>query len=327
MRSCSVRLEQVASGEALLSAWRLYRVGKRRRPEVAAFDVDAVRHIVRLARELAAGEYRHRQYGILQVRDPKPRLIAVAAVRDRIVHTAVHTALAPFFDKSFISDSYACLPDRGSHRAVLRFGELLRRHEHLVHLDVKACFPSIDHDVLRSLVQARIRHPPLGALLDDILRSGAAFYSQSEVASFYGIEPGGPARGLPIGNLTSQWWGNVYLDGLDHFVKRTLKPGGYLRHMDDFALFDASAARLRRCRGEIAGWLREQRHLELSPKRGHVRPCRLPQTWLGHRVSRGGVDIGTRAVRRYRERLSRAPDMDPETLERSLASWRGIFSG
>lgn len=325
MKTCSVHLEAVASGEALLAAWRTYRTGKRRRPEVAAFEVDAVRHIVRLARDLASGGWRHGAYGVIRIRDPKPRLVAVASVRDRIVHTAVHSALSPFFDRSFITDSYACIPQRGSHRAVLRYLELLRRHDHLVHLDVKAYFPSVDHEGLRGLVHARLRDHRLRAVLDEILRSGAALYRRPDVAAFYGLEPRGRARGLPIGNLTSQWWGNVYLAGLDHFIKRTLKPASYLRYMDDFALFDDSPARLRAWRGEVADWLRSERRLELSPKRGHVRPCRLPQTWLGHRVSRGGADIGTRAVRRYRERLLGAAELEPETLARSLASWRGIF--
>jgi RNA-directed DNA polymerase len=319
--------EHVASAEAMLGAWREYRSGKGMRPEVAAFDLDAVRHIVGLARELLEGRYRHRPYRVLHISDPKPRLIAVASVRDRVVHTAIHQALSPFFNRSFIADSYACLPERGSHRAVLRYRELLRRHEHLVHLDVRRYFPSVDHGVLRGLVHARIRDPRLRALLDELLRSGAALYHTPVVAAFYGLDATASPRGLPIGNLTSQWWGNVYLDGLDQFVKRELKVAGYLRYMDDFALFGDSPGELRRWRTEVTAWLLEHRHLELSPKRGHIRPCKLPQTWLGHRVTRAGHDLGARAVRRFRRSLSAAAERDPASLERSLAAWRGAFTG
>lgn len=118
MKSFAIRLEELAAAEALLGAWRRYRAGKRRRPSVAAFELDAERRVLATSEALLAGTYRHGAYRVLPIRDPKARLIAVAAVTDRVVQRSVHDALAPRFNRSFIADSYACLPDRGSHRAV-----------------------------------------------------------------------------------------------------------------------------------------------------------------------------------------------------------------
>lgn len=245
MRTHKTRLEEIAAPECVLQAWRRYSAGKRRRPAVARFAFDAERQVLDLSDALMAGTYRPGPYQLLEVRDPKPRLIAIATVGDRVVHRAIYDALAPSFNRSFIADTYACLPGRGSHRAVLRFLELMRRFSHVVHLDISRYFASVDHEILSDLLSTRLRDRGVVALLAVILVSGAALYRSPKVRSFYPGEPGNHRpRGLPIGNLTSQWWGNLYLNGLDHFVKRDLGVA-YLRYMDDFVGFADEARSLR----------------------------------------------------------------------------------
>ncbi len=322
MKSIRVTLEAIAGPETLLAAWRRYRSGKRRRPAVARFEFDAERRLLALSSAVLAGRYRPGPYRLLEIRDPKPRLIAVASVGDRVVHRSIHDALAPFFDRSFIADSYACLPDRGSHRAVLRFLELLRRHRFVMHLDIRRYFASVDHEILSALLAPCLRDARVIALFEAILESGAVLYRRPEVEAFYGKSDGERPRGLPIGNLTSQWWGNLYLDGLDHFVKRELKVTGYLRYMDDLVYFGDHRAVLGRWRREIAAWLWNRRRLLLNERKGHIRSTELPQTYLGYRVSRRGYDLGPKAVRRFRRQLRRLQLGDPEHLRRVLASWK-----
>ena len=138
-----------------------------------------------------------------------------------------------------------------------------------------------------------------------------------------GLPAGEGARGLPIGNLTSQWWGNLYLDGLDHFILRQLKAPGYLRYMDDFVLFADQPAALRSWRREIRDWLLEERLLRLNVRHGHVRSTLLPQSYLGYRVSRQGIDLGKKALRRLRRRLPELAQGSTDGLRRSLVAWRG----
>lgn len=329
MKSFAVRLEKIAAPERLLAAWRLYRAGKRRRPSVARFAFDAERRLLDLSDALLAGRYHHGRYVLLPIHDPKPRLIAVAGVGDRVVHRAIYDALVPRFNHSLIADTYACLPDRGSHRAVLRFLGLQRRYRAVMHLDVRGYFPSVDHGILLGLLARRLRDRRIVTLLQTILASGLELYSRPEVAGFYGYDPHGLTtrpRGLPIGNLTSQWWGNLYLDGFDHFVKRELKAGGYLRYMDDLVFFADRRATLRRWRREAKTWLWRHRRLELNLRKGHVRSTELPQPYLGYRMTRQGYDLGPKATRRFRHQLPRLVAGDPEKLERSLASWRGAMA-
>jgi len=326
MRSFGIPLEAIGSPAALLAAWRSYRSGKRRRPAVAHFELRAEERLLRISDAVLAERYRHGRYRLLPICDPKPRMIAVATVADRIVHRAIYDALAPPLNRSLITDTYACLPGRGSHRAVLRFLELARRFRYVLHLDIERYFPSVDHEVLMGLLAPKLRDPRVPELLRRVLDSGRELYEQPEMVDFYGTEEEGPGRprGLPIGNLNSQWWGNLYLSGLDHFVKRDLRAAGYLRYMDDFVCFADEPATFRSWRSEIREWLWEERRLRLKLTRGHVRSTSIGHNFLGYRVTRQGLDLGAKAIGRFRRRIAEvAATGDPEQLRRSLVAWRG----
>ncbi|MCB9764977.1 MAG: RNA-directed DNA polymerase [Alphaproteobacteria bacterium] len=293
-------------------AWRDFERGKRRRPDVAAFSVEAERHVLALADALASGRYVPGPYRLLHVVDPKRRIVAAAAVRDRVVHHAIHRVLAPRLNRRFIAHSYACLPNRGSHRAIRRFQRSLRRHRFVLQLDVRRYFYSIDRARLRALLHRRLPEPPLRELLDQVLNSGADLYRRQDVVAWLGWPgPMPPGRGLPIGNLTSQWWGNLYLDALDHLACRRLRIPGYQRYMDDFALFGDDVQALRDQRDQLAAWLDAERGLCLKVPDAEPRSCRAAHAYLGYRVTPDTLTLGPKARQRLPANLSRVAH-DPE---------------
>jgi RNA-directed DNA polymerase len=309
----------------LWAAWQDFARGKRRRPTVATFALEADAHIHALDRQLTARSWRPGGYRLLRIHDPKRRLVAAAPVRDRVVHHAVHRVLAPRLNRRFIDHSYACLPDRGSHRAVLRFRDGLRRHRHVIQLDIRRYFYRIDRSILRDLLFRQLPEPQTRWLIGAILDSGAALYSQPAVTEWLGWDaPGEAGRGIPIGNLTSQWWGNLYLDGLDHFAQRTLPIPMYQRYMDDFTLFGDDRAALLEARAAIIDWLDVNRRLTL--KDPHAQPRRADKThaYLGYRISRRGISPGKRLQDRMPAHLNAHRD-DPERFHAAIqalsAAW------
>ena len=327
MRRLGALFAEVASVPNLWRAWRTFRRGKRSRPSVRAFELDTDREILALHRALLAGTYRPRGYRLRWIREPKRRLIAAAPVRDRIVHHAVYRQLAPRMDPGLIDTTYACLPDRGSHRAILAFQRALRHHRYVLCLDIRHYFLSIDLGILLDLMGRKIKDARLLGLLATIAESGDGLYRHPGVAATLELPAGFPPPhcGLPIGNLTSQWWGNHYLSGFDHFVKRELKIPHYQRYMDDLTLFADSSDTLRKARQAAAEWLWRERRLRLKRPGAEPRSTRSAFTYLGHRVSRRGTAPTRELLSRMTQRVSRSLlDPDPEHLRRSIASYRGI---
>ena len=320
----------VTDPENLWSAWLDFRRGKRDRPSVRAFEVDADREVLRLRRELESGSWWPGEFRLFVVHEPKRRLIAAAPVRDRVVHHAVYRVLAPRLDPGLVDHTYACLEGRGSHRALLAFQRAQRRHRYLLHLDIRRYFLSVDRRILLELMARRIKDRRLLDLLERIAEGGRGLYQEPAHRALLGLEPGfpPPGCGLPIGNLTSQWWGNHYLSGLDHFVKRELRIPHAQRYMDDISLFADSRAELEEARAAIAEWLWRERRLRLKKPGAAVRSARRRVLYLGHRVGRAEIRPGPAALRRARQRLmGHLVHGDDEAFERCLASYRGILAG
>jgi len=314
----------------LAMLWRAYlrcRRGKRRTPVVARFDLDADLHIAALQRELRSGRYAPGPYRLRVIRDPKLRLIAAAPLRDRVIHQAVIGELGPHYERSFSEHSFACGTGRGPHRALLQYLRLTRQHRFRVSLDVKRYFPSIRHQILLALLRHRLRDEKTLALLEQIIRAGGSVYRSALAVRALGLDqdPLPPDCGLAIGSYVSQWSGALYLDGLDHYVKRTLKIPGYLRYMDDFSLFADDRARLLGAREAIREWLFRERGLVLGRRRWEVMDAREPSRFVGYRISRAGTAPGPKVKRRLKKRLRAAAERGPDALARSLASYRGVF--
>lgn len=200
-------------------------------------------NIYQLRNELRDGSYRHGSYTSFHIHDPKVRLISAAPFRDRIAHHALCNIIEPLFERQFIHDTYANRVGRGTHKALDRCTQFLRRFEYVLPLDVQKFFPSIDDQILEDTLSKTIADDKVMELCRGIIASGSGVLKHEyEMVYFPGDDlfAANRPRGLPIGNLTSQFWANVYLNGLYHFVKRQLKCRGFVRYVDDLLLFSDS---------------------------------------------------------------------------------------
>ena len=205
--------ETLISWENLLSAYRKAAAGKRGRADVAGFEHRLEERLLELQDELQSGAYRPGGYRSFFIHEPKRRLISAAPFRDRVVHHALCNLIEPVFERSFCADSFANRRGKGTHRALRQCQLLARRHRHVLQCDVVQFFPSIDHAVLRAQIGRKVTDPRVLALIDQILAGGREVLSEEyEMVYFPGDDlfAVNRPRGLPIGNLTSQFWANVY---------------------------------------------------------------------------------------------------------------------
>ncbi|MDR4488197.1 MAG: reverse transcriptase/maturase family protein, partial [Nitrospirales bacterium] len=227
---------QLVSFQHLLEAFRKARLGKRGRLGVGEFELNLEKNLFALQRELQEERYQPGAYRLFTIYERKPRVIAAAPFRDRVVHHAVLSLIEPLCDRTFISDSYACRRGKGVHAAVDRYQAWCRTYRYVLKMDIRHYFPSIDHDLLKEKLRRRIKDARVLALLDRIIDGSP--HTDSACGYFPGDDLFTPLTrcvGIPIGNLTSQFFANLYLDDLDHFIKQALQIRPYLRYVDDSA--------------------------------------------------------------------------------------------
>ncbi len=318
---------QLVSFENLLSGYRRARRGKGRSPAVAAFALNLETELLKLQRELEAGDYRPGRYRLFRIYERKPRVIAAAPFRDRVVHHAIMNLIEPPLDRTFIFDSYACRLGKGTHAAVARYQAWARRYAYV--LKIAQYFPSIDHDILKDKLRRRIKDNRTLALLDRIIDGSPL--SEMPLVYFPGDDLFTPLErraGIPIGNLTSQFFANLYLDDLDHYIKEVLGIRAYLRYVDDMVILSDDKAWLSEIRAAVRERLAAER-LRLHPRKAHVSQVADGLNLLGYLVyphrRRLRDDNGHRFARRLR-RLARAyanGQMSWKDINASVQSWIG----
>ena len=277
---------QVHTFANLYAAYRAARRGKRDKQQVYAFEWAYEDELLRLEEELAAQTYSPGAYTNFYIIDPKRRLISAAPFRDRVVHHALCQVIEPIFERRFIYDSYANRVGKGTHRALDRCQEFSQRYRYVLQGDVVQFFPSIDHLILRELLARPIADAQCMGLIDRILDSGAGIHAQDYHMQWFpedDLLAAARPRGLPIGNLTSQFWANVLLNELDQCVKRELHCRAYLRYVDDFLLFGDDKRELWDWKAAIAGFLGGLR-LVPHPRKSLVYPVRDGIPFLGFRI-------------------------------------------
>ena len=281
---CKTSYEEIVSLENLFAAWQEFRCGKTKKRDVREFGSQLTDYIVQLHHDLANFTYVHGPYTAFHISDPKPRHIHKAVVRDRVVHHAIYRTLYPFFDTTFIADSYSCRNGKGTYKALNRFRTFGRkvsknntRTAWVLKCDIKKFFASIDHSVLLAMLAQYIPNQNNMWLLRQVINS---FCTQHE------------GKGLPLGNLTSQLFCNVYMNEFDQFVKHALKCTYYIRYADDFVFLSESKNELLALLPQIAEFLEATLKLSLHSDKVFIKTMASGIDFLGwahfpfHRVLR-----------------------------------------
>lgn len=296
----------------MVTSWRLAARGKQGTGAVARFGLAVGERLLALQASLRAVTWRPGPYVHFTIHEPKRRLISAAPFADRVVHHALCQVIEPRFEAAFVPHSYANRPGRGTHRAVDRVQALARSHRWALRMDVVKHFPSLDHTILRELLWRRVPEPGLRRLIDHILASGDGIHAADDTTAPT-LFPGDDLlalcrpRGLPIGNLTSQFWSNCYMDPLDKFVLRSLRCSAYARYVDDFVLFDNDRERLLDARAQLIEFLATHLRLRVHEGAAQVQACADGLPWLGFVVypdhrrvkSRKVVETTRRLVERH----------------------------
>ena len=269
----SHKFEDIISIENLLEAWKEFLRGKRGKADVQEFCLRLMDNIFSLHNDLANYSYQHGGYQAFNIFDPKPRNIHKASVRDRLLHHAIYRKLYPFFDKTFIADSYSCRINKGTHKAINRFHSLAYRigKNHtktcwILKCDIKKFFASIDHKILMEILKQYIPDQNILWLLEKV------------IGSFCSTRPG---TGLPLGNLTSQLFVNIYMNEFDQFVKHKLKARYYIRYADDFVILDENRNKLEQLIVPIKNFLKTRLKLELHPEKIFIKTLASGVDFLG----------------------------------------------
>jgi len=269
--------------ENLYHAYRRAAKGKRSRAPAAAFEFRLEDNLIQLQDELADETYQPGAYVNFTIHEPKRRLISAAPFRDRVVHHALCQVIEPAFERGFIDHSYANRVGKGTHRALDTCQQWMRRYRYLLPCDIRQFFPSIDHHILHRSLNRHIQDSAIRRLCARILQSGIGVLREAyDMIYFLGDElfAINRPRGLPIGNLTSQFWANCYMSEFDHFVTRTLGCQAYLRYVDDFLLFADDKATLWAWRSALVERLAGLR-LTLHEPQAQVRPTEDGIRFLG----------------------------------------------
>lgn len=282
----------------LLEAWKEFVRGKRNKPDVQEFSLKLMDNLFILHEDLSSGNYRHGGYKAFNISDPKPRNIHKASVRNRLLHHAIYRVLYPFFDKTFIADSFSCRLKKGTHKALNQFRKFVYKVSKnntktcwILKCDIRKFFASIDHKVLLDILGSYIPDKQIIWLLKEIIQS---FYTK-------------PGVGLPLGNLTSQLLVNIYMNDFDQFMKHRLKAKYYIRYADDFVILSNNQKELENLISPIRNFLLKKLKLELHPQKVYIKTLASGVDFLGwvnfpdHRVLR------TTTKRRMMRRIKNVP--------------------
>ncbi len=321
--------DSVTSWENLLLAARKARRNKRDRSAVQRFEFGLEAELLAIRQELREGSYRPGGFTTHWISRPKLRLISAAPYRDRVVHHALMNVLEPVLDRHMHPASFACRKDKGSHAAADRLQALMRRHRYFVQCDIRKYFPSIDHEILKCLFCRIIKDRQVLRLMDLIVDHSN---EQEGVCEYFPgddlFEPHRRRRRLPIGNLTSQWFANWYLTGLDHLVTSHLRIGAYVRYCDDFVLLADDRRQLAEGIDAVGAYLEELR-LRVHEERIAISPVRAGARFVGFRVWPTHRMIRKDNIRAFRRRVKalRAAyavgELTWDDIKPRLAGWIG----
>ncbi len=319
MKRVGYLMDKVSDFGHLYRSYKKALKGSGKTHESMEFSFRLEYELLELSRRLKAGTYRPAAYRFFKIYDPKERQIAVAPFRDRVIHHAVVGVFEPIYERCFIFDSYATRKGKGVHAARARAQHYLKSFYWYGKSDIHQYFASIDHEILLRLLERKIKDQALLTLIQYMLANG-----------------GEGGKGLPVGNLTSQFFANVYLNPLDHFVKEELRLKGYVRYMDDFVWWGHKRTEVKRYLNAISSFLEDKLMLSLKDKATLINHRRHGLPFLGARIFPSLMRIRQENLQRLIRRLKRKRwefergTMSEEQYQASLNSyyayWRSFDS-
>ena len=260
--------------------------GTNKNRETLSFNFYCENEIIKLIDELKTGSYKPSQYRKFVITDPKERVISVAPFRDRVIHHALVNILEPIFEKRFYYHSYACRKEKGVHKAIKQAQVYMRSNKWYLKSDISKYFASVDHKILFDITKSKIKDNRLLDLINAIIVNGDD-----------------TGKGLPIGNLTSQFFANVYLDIFDHFIKEKLQIKSYIRYMDDFVLFDNDKENLKQDKQKIFDFLKAHLSLSLKERATFINQRLNGLSFLGRRIFLSTIRIKRENLKRCLKKL------------------------
>ncbi len=287
--------EDVHGFANLHAAFRKARKAKRKKGGEPAFYRYLEKNLLALSKSLRSRSFLPDPYRYFSLVNKKERLVSEASFRDRVVHHALVSAIEPVFEARFIEQSFACRKGKGSHAALARARKLARRHRYFLKMDIHHYFADVDHQVLLRLLRDRLNDSGI-IWLSEVLLKGARVPSS---------EPDEP-RGLPIGNLTSQFWANVYLDPLDHLISEKHGNQTYMRYMDDLLMFGRDKSEMWEQKAAIGRFARRTLKLKVKDRATVVAPVTEGIPWLGFRVFPGITRIDRHGRKRFGRKITRS---------------------
>jgi RNA-directed DNA polymerase len=318
------KFEDIICLENLLEAWKEFICGKKNKKDVQEFSMNLMDNIFSLHSDLINNTYKHGGYQAFRINDPKPRDIHKATVRDRLLHHAIYRILYPFFDQTFISDSYSCRNDKGTHKAINKFRSYFQKVSRnntrtcwVLKCDIKKFFANIDHEILIGILEEYIPDQNIIKLLENVIGSFTSVKRKNV--------------GLPLGNLTSQLFVNIYMNKFDQFVKHKMKAKYYIRYADDFVILSDDKKWLENKILEISKFLMQELKLELHPDKIFIKTFSSGVDFLGMVNFAGHRILRTKTKRRMFKKISlkyklwQEELVSEESFNQSMQSYLGML--
>ena len=307
---------KITSFKNLVLAYNKARKAKPQTKETLEFSLNLEKNLLLIQEELLSNTYKQSKYREFIIFDPKQRKIKYLPFKDRVVHHALVNVIEPIFDKRLISTTYACRKNKGTHKALKDIKKTISREfkftGYCLKCDIKKYFPSIDKIILKQVIEKKIRCKNTKKLIFDII--------DSDYSNF------GEYKGIPIGNLTSQLFSNIYLNELDQYVKHKLKIKYYYRYVDDFIILEDSKKQLNYYKKNIKYYLKKELNLEMPKYKTSIFQIKDGVDFVGYKIFPNRVFLRKRNIKRFIKKLKiLTNEKKVSKIKSSVFSYLGHF--
>ena len=327
---------KICSFEMLYIAYLNARKNKRYREEILRFSSNLEENLLKIQRELIDHTYKTGEYRKFVIVDPKERLIMALPFEDRIVHWAMYLVLNPIYNKQYINDSYGCIIGKGAHSATKRLQYWLKQAHrkedryYFLKMDISKFYYRVDHQVLLDIIHKKIADQEVMALLDEIINSESTAFGLPPGVGIEETDERLFDRGMPIGNLSSQMFANIYMNEVDQYIKRELKVHYYIRYMDDMIILSNRKTELHELKEKVECFLNERLKLDLNHKTC-IRPVMLGIDFVGYKVWNTHIKLRKSSMKRMKRRLNHMKrqyeqgQVELAKVSETVASYKGMM--